>query len=238
MSKGKLYLIPNIISENTQDFVITEQIKSVITKMDYFLVENMRTARRYISSLKLGLIIENLHFEILDKNTRDTELQRIVQPLIQGKSVGIIVKSGCPGIADPGTKVVEFAHKNGIQVIPLSGPSSIFMALMASGFSGQSFVFYGYLPIDKQNRIYKIKQMESEAIKKYQTQIFMDTPYRNEQLLEDLLTVCHANTHLSIARDITGSKEFIQTKSIKEWKKAKPELNKIPVIFSLFSYRL
>jgi len=235
MPKGKLYLIPTTISEDTQDIVITQQIKTVISNLDYFLVENVRTARRYISSLNLGLVIENLQFELLDKNTKDAELQRAVKPLFNGKDVGIISESGCPGIADPGAKAVEFAHKNGIQVIPLSGPSSILMALMASGFNGQSFVFHGYLPIDKKDRAYKIKEMESEALKKSQTQIFMDTPYRNEKLLGDLLALCNANTLLSIARDVTGAKEFVQTKSIKDWKNSKPDLNKIPVIFSLYS---
>ena len=234
MPKGKLYLIPTTISENTQDTVITQQIKSVISSLDYFLVENVRTARRYISSLKLGLTIEDLQFEVLDKKTKDAELERVTKPLLNGKSVGIISESGCPGIADPGAKAVELAHKNGIQVVPLSGPSSIFMALMASGFSGQSFVFHGYIPIDKKDRILKIKEMESDAIKKYQTQIFMDTPYRNEKLLNDILASCNTATLLSIARDVTGDREFIQTKTMKDWKKSKPKLNKIPVIFSLY----
>lgn len=234
MKKGKLYLIPTVISEETENIVITQQVKEVIGSLDYFLVENVRTARRYISGLKLGLAIENLQFELLDKNTKDEELQNLMKPISKERNIGIISESGCPGIADPGAKAVDFAHKHKAQVIPLSGPSSIFMALMASGFSGQSFVFHGYLPIDKQERTRKIKEMESDASKKLQTQIFMDTPYRNESLLQDLLNVCATQTKLSIARDITGKRELIQTRAIKDWKNTKLELNKIPVVFCLF----
>lgn len=235
MNKGKLYLIPNIISEGTEKVVISEQVKSVISDLDYFLVENIRTARRYISSLKLGLTIEDLTFEILDKNTKKDALKELMSPIFNARNIGIISESGCPGIADPGASAVEFAHKGGIQVVPLSGPSSIFMAIMASGFSGQSFVFHGYLPIDKLDLANKIKEMELQAIKNKQTQVFMDTPFRNEKLLSFLIDNCKPNTLLSIAKDITSASEFIQTKSIKDWKKNTPKLNKIPVVFSLFS---
>lgn len=233
MIKGKLYLIPNIISAGTEEVVIAPMIKDVLSRLDYFLVENVRTARRYISSLSLGLVIENLQFEVLDKSTKDVD--QLMQPLLRGVDAGVISESGCPGVADPGAKAVAYAHAHGVQVIPLAGPSSILMALMGSGFTGQSFVFHGYLPIDKADRIKKIKQMESDSQKLGQTQIFMDTPYRNEKLFDDLISTCRQETKLSIGRDITGEQELVFTESIKKWKGKKPELHKIPTIFVLFA---
>ncbi len=234
MKKGKLYLIPTVISEGTEEAVITPQVREVISNLDYFLVENVRTARRYISRLNLGLTIEDLRFELLDKKTSEREIRKLLEPIKSGKDVGVMSESGCPGIADPGSVAVKIAHQLGAQVVPLSGPSSIFMALMGSGFNGQSFVFHGYVPIDAKERAQKIKEMERDALKKNQTQIFMDTPYRNQKLFEDLLNNCSGSTQLSVARDITGAQEYIQTLTIVEWKKERPDLHKVPVIFSLF----
>lgn len=233
--KGKLFLIPTPLAENSIDKLLTPQIQQVIRSLDYFLVENVRTARRFISSLKLGIVIEKLHFEVLDKKTKPDELSNLCRPLLNGTNIGIMSEAGCPGIADPGNLAVTFAHKNGIEVIPLVGPSSIFMALMASGFNGQSFAFHGYLPIDKQKRINSIKKLERDARQKKQTQIFMDTPFRNDQLLADMLKTCQQDTRLCIARDITGSNEYIITQTVKEWRKAKIDLHKVPTIFLLFS---
>lgn len=233
--KGKLYLIPTPLTENSIDKLLTPQIQEVIRSLDYFLVENVRTARRFISSLKLSIVIEQLHFEVLDKNTKPEDLTNLCRPLLNGTDIGVMSEAGCPGIADPGNLAVAFAHKNGIEVIPLVGPSSIFMALMASGLNGQSFAFHGYLPIDKQKRTNSIKTLEREARKKNQTQIFMETPFRNNQLLADMLKTCRQDTRLCIARDITGSNEYIKTQTVKEWRKAKIDLHKIPTIFLLFS---
>lgn len=235
MSKGRLYLIPTVIAEGTEDAVISKSIKEVISNLDYFLVENVRTARRYISKLKLGLNIEDLQFEILDKKSSEPSVAKMLDPVLSGKDVGIISESGCPGVADPGSLAVAYAHKVGIQVVPLSGPSSILMALMASGFNGQSFVFHGYVPIDKREILEKIRRMEADATKLGQTQIFMDTPYRNERLFDAILENGHPNTRLSIAKDITGSNEMVKTKTLSDWKKSKPKLHKIPVIFSLMT---
>lgn len=152
MTKGKLFLIPSPLAENTADTVISPQIKEIIKNTSYFLVENVRTARRFISSLRLGLTIEELDFQILDKKTRPAELEKIIQPIFEGKDIGVISEAGCPGIADPGAIAVTYAHAKGIQVIPLSGPSSMFLALMGSGFNGQSFTFHGYLPIQKKRK--------------------------------------------------------------------------------------
>ena len=234
MSSGKVYIIPNVISENTQEEVIPAQVKNAILACDFFLVESVRTARRYISSLKLGLVIDDLRFETLDKNTSIEDCIDLIQPILEGENAGIISESGCPGIADPGARLVHMAHQFNIKCIPIVGPSSILMALMASGFNGQSFAFHGYLPIDKKDRQQRIKGLEKESKEKDQTQIFMDTPYRNEQLLVDILKVARKDTFLCIARDITGEKELVITKSIGKWKVGDIALNKVPTIFLLY----
>ena len=207
----------------------------MIGRLDYFLVENVRTARRFVSSLKLGRKIEELHFEMLDKNTPAHEVEAICNPLVNGRDMGVMSEAGCPGIADPGHLAVSFAHRHDITVVPLSGPSSIFMALMSSGFNGQSFVFHGYLPIDRQQRKNALKSMEQEAVRKGQTQIFMETPYRNDKLLADILKTCHPQTLLCVASDITGPDEIIRTMSIKNWQKSMPDLHKRPTIFLLYA---
>jgi 16S rRNA (cytidine1402-2'-O)-methyltransferase len=232
--KGKLYLIPTPLAENTTDSMLTPVMQQIIMELDYFLVENIRTARRFVSSLKLGISIESLGFHVLDKNSKQEVVELLCAPLQTGKSIGIMSEAGCPGIADPGNLAVKYAHDHEIEVIPLVGPSSIFMALMASGFNGQSFAFHGYLPIDKAKRQHKVRELEKEVYQKEQTQIFMETPYRNEQLFQDILQNCKPFTRLSVARDISGAQQMISTKSIKDWKKSKPELHKIPTVFLLY----
>ena len=234
MKKGVLFLIPTTIAPETND-IISEQVRSVIKQITTYRVENVRTARRFISSLKLSIEIETLNFKELNKKTQPGQIEHLLSPLLKGEDIGIMSEAGLPGIADPGSQAVEFAHRNGIQVIPLSGPSSIFMALMASGFNGQSFAFHGYLPIEKTPRRVKIKEMESSARKSGQTQLFMDTPYRNNQLFKDLVDNCQPGTKISVAADLTGSNEFISTKTVREWRNKLPDLHKIPAIFSLFS---
>ncbi len=234
MKKGKLYLIPTAIADGTSQQVVNPQSAQAIKDCSYYLVENIRTARRYISSLKLGLVIEDLDFQLLDKKTKHSELESFFKPLHKGHNLGIMSEAGCPGIADPGALAVTHAHQKNIQVIPLVGPSSIMMALMASGFNGQSFAFHGYLPYDKKDRVDKIKKMEKEARSIKQTQIFMDTPYRNNQLFNDLIMHCENNTLLSVSKDISGINEFVKTATIGAWKKQKPELHKVPTIFCLY----
>lgn len=236
MAKGKLFLIPNVLAENTAQSVISPQVKEVIAHTKIFLVENLRTARRYISSLKLGVNLEEIHMEILDKDTLPETMSRLMQPLMNGADIGIISEAGCPGIADPGAVAVAFAHHKGIQVVPLSGPSSMFLALMGSGFSGQSFAFHGYLPIDKKDRSAAIKKLEAESLREKRAQIFMETPFRNNQLLEDLLATLNPNTKLCIAKNITGSDEMILTKTANEWKKLPLDLHKIPTVFILQNF--
>jgi 16S rRNA (cytidine1402-2'-O)-methyltransferase len=234
MTKGKLYLLPIVIADDTEHLVIAPQVKEVISNLDYFLVENVRTARRYISKLRLGLVIEDLQFEVLDKSTTEAQVDQLMHVVIKGCDVGVMSESGCPGIADPGSAAVSKAHQLGIQVIPLSGPSSILMALMASGFNGQSFVFHGYIPIDKTELAQKIKSMESDARKLNQTQVFMDTPYRNQKLYEELIVHCQNDTLLSIACGITGQNEMIKTLKISAWRKQSVDVHKIPTIFSIY----
>lgn len=235
MQKGRLFLIPNVLAENTAEEVIPPQVREVIKNTSYYLVENLRTARRYISSLKLGLVIDELKLEILDKKTGEREIGTLMDPALKGHDIGVISEAGCPGIADPGAMAVAFAHRNGIQVVPLTGPSSMFLALMASGFNGQSFTFHGYLPIDKKARIAAIKSLESESARFNRTQLFMETPFRNQHLYNDLLNTLNPSTKLCIAKNITAADARIQTKTIAEWKKTALDLHKYPTVFLIFA---
>lgn len=228
---GKLFLIPNLIADGTQNMIppsVTEALQSI----QYFLAEDVRTARRYLSSLKIYERIESLQFEVLNKDTTQLALVELMRPLLEGKNAGVISESGCPGVADPGALAVAYAHQHGIQVVPLVGPSSILLALMASGLNGQRFAFHGYLPIDAKEAVKTIKELERESQQKNQTQLFIETPYRNNQVLDHMLNSLKNETQLSIALDVTGINEFIQTKSVGQWKKNKPALLKEPAVFS------
>ncbi|MTI21412.1 SAM-dependent methyltransferase [Fulvivirga sp. RKSG066] len=234
MSSGKLYLIPIVISEK-QTNVVPEQVKEVIENTDYFLVENLRTARRFISSLQMGITIEDLQFEELDKKTPQATVEKLMSKAKTGTNVGLMSESGCPGVADPGSLAVDYAHKNNIPVVPLVGPSSILLALMASGFNGQQFAFHGYLPIDKKALEQKIKALEEESRRKNQTQLFIEAPYRNNQLVEQLKKNCYPNTKLCVARDLSGEQEWIKSTTIADWRKIKVDLHKIPTVYALFA---
>lgn len=235
---GKLYLIPTVIAENTLHLVIPPQVIEVIGQLDYYLVENIRTARRFLSELNKSLPqaylpkrIEEIKFIELSKHTPPHEVAQQLVAVSNGRNAGIISEAGCPGVADPGAMAVKYAHQQGIAVIPLVGPSSILLALMASGFSGQSFTFHGYLPIERKERANALKSLEKEAQKRNQTQIFMETPYRNQKLLQDILDNCAGETLLCIAKDVTGANEQILTKPVKAWKHEKINLHKVPAIF-------
>ncbi|GAB3256282.1 SAM-dependent methyltransferase [Larkinella harenae] len=229
-----LYLIPTVLAENTVDQVLSPQIREVIGHTKVFFVENVRTARRFISSLKTGVVIDELTFYDLHKDTPETDTRQQLQLLQQNhQDAGILSEAGCPGVADPGAVAVRLAHQSGWQVRPLVGPSSILLALMASGMSGQSFAFHGYLPVEKPARIQQIRQLEQDARKRQQTQIFMETPYRNNQLLADILATCHPETRLCVACNLTASDELVRTLSIREWKSQTPDLHKKPSLFLL-----
>ena len=231
MKTGKLFLVPTIIAEGTQADVIPKQVVAVLKNLRYFLAEDVRTARRYFSSLKIFDSIEALQFEVLNKDTSASELPQLLKPLLDGFDVGIVSESGCPGVADPGSIAIQWAHQKNIQVIPLVGPSSILLALMASGLNGQQFAFHGYLPIDAKEAVAKIKELERESSIKNQTQLFIETPFRNTALLSNLIKTLKPTTRLCVAIDVTSSNEQIMSKPIALWAKELKQLPKSNTIF-------
>lgn len=236
MNKGKLYLIPNVIADATHHAVITPQIYNALQDIHHFLAEDIRNARRYLSNLKIFDSIEALDFHILDKDTPRENLPTLFEPAFNGLNIGIISEAGCPGIADPGALGVKFAHENNIDVVPLVGPSSILLALMASGLNGQRFAFHGYLPIEANDCIKVIRDLELESKHKNQTQIFIETPYRNNHLKQLLFNTLKNETLLTIALDITGKGEKINTFPIKQWKTTKYDMPKAPAVFLFLSF--
>ena len=230
-NKGKLYLIPTVLSPDTNENALSPEISKVIERTNHFFVENVRTARRFISSLKIQKVIDDIDFKILDKSTQVEELYQQMTLLDEGIDMGVLSESGCPGVADPGALVVSLAHEKGIRVIPLVGPSSILLSLMASGFNGQQFRFIGYLPIDKHQRKIAIKECERDLVRNNCTQIFIETPYRNDQILKVLAETLHPNTKICVAVDITGESEMIKTLPAVKWKKEKLVIGKVPTVF-------
>ncbi len=230
---GKLYLIPSEMGEQTYEVLFPEMNRTIISAVDWYIVENIRTVRRFIKKVCPDKDIENTHFFEINKHAPDEQVDEMMRPLLEGHDMGIVSEAGMPCIADPGNLVVAKAHQKGIRVIPLVGPNSIIMALIASGFNGQNFAFHGYVPI-KDERKKKILKMESVALSTGQTQIFMETPYRNQQLFTELTTLLRPTTKLCIATDITLPTEDIKTRTIAEWKKHVPEIQKRPSIFLLF----
>ena len=232
---GTLYLIPTILAEGTANQVISPQVKDTVRHLTYFIVENLRTARRYVKSICPELVIEQLTFVQVDKDATPAQVQQSLKPVLEGKDAGIISEAGCPGIADPGAEVVKFAHQKGIKVVPFAGPSAILLSLMGSGFNGQRFAFHGYLPIEKGPRLQALRQLEKEMQQRDQTQIFMETPYRNNKLLEDLVQTLSGSTRLCIAANITSpTDELIQTQTISDWKGKLPDLHKQPAVFLIY----
>jgi 16S rRNA (cytidine1402-2'-O)-methyltransferase len=233
MSTGRIYLIPTPISDSDLNDILPGKLFTILTELDTYYVEHTRTSRRFLA--KAGIKnIQDIHFEILDKDTDQQKIESLVNIVKNGKSVGIMSEAGCPGIADPGSKIILLAHKYNIEIIPITGPSSIFLALMASGLNGQNFHFHGYLPIERKAREQKILSLEKQAYSNNQTQIFMETPYRNNQVLETLLKILKPDTLLCIASDLTSAKEFIKTKTVKTWRNQVPDLHKIPTIFLIY----
>ena len=226
-----LYLIPNTLGDSSIDSVIPTQIKELVNTIDHYVVEDLRSARRYLRKLEIKKSIDELHFTELNEHTKPEEIPALLHPAKEGKNIGIISEAGCPAVADPGALLVKLAHEVDIKVIPLVGPSSIILALMASGMNGQNFCFHGYLPVEKADRIKKIKQLEENAQRLKQTQIFIETPYRNNHLFESILENCNPNTLVCIAADITLATEVIITKSVAKWKQTNPDLHKRPVVF-------
>lgn len=232
--KAALYLIPVTLGETTIERVIPSYNKEIIISIKHFIVENIRSARRFLKQVDSAIEIDDLKFYELNKHTNLDEIGNYLYPLSQSESVGIISEAGCPAIADPGSDVVAIAQKKNYPVVPLIGPSSILLSLMGSGFNGQSFAFHGYLPIDAKDRKQKIEQMETRIFKEEQTQLFIETPYRNDKLVEDLMKHCNQNVKLCIAMNITCEDEYIKTMPIANWKKHLPDMNKKPCIFLLY----
>ena len=231
MNKGKLYLIPTILGEGTQDTTLPSPILKAIKEIDIFIVENLRTARRHIKKIYREKDIDTTTFYSYGKYDTLNLEEEFLSHILLGQNIGLLSEAGLPCIADPGAEIVAYAHDFQIDVIPLVGPSSILLALMSSGLNGQNFAFTGYLPIDKSDRIKAIKNLEEIVKKTDQTQIFMETPYRNNQLIETLLKTCSNSLKLCIASDITLSTENIKTKTIDEWRQTKINIHKKPTIF-------
>lgn len=234
MNKGILFLIPCSISDAPAAAQLSPRVLHELPSINSFLVEDVRTARRFLSSLKVFPSIENLRFDVLDKDTKAVEVESLLSPLLQGRSIGVISESGCPGVADPGALAVKYAHRMNVKVVPLVGPSSILLALMASGLNGQQFAFHGYLPIGPEIQR-AIRESEKESLAKKQTQIFIETPYRNNQVFIHLTKTLKESTMLCVAIDITGSNEQIRTQRVGEWRQQKTEWPKLPAVFLILA---
>jgi len=230
---AKLYLIPTTLGDTTIERVLPPDLTQIISSISVFIVENIRTARRFLKKVNPAIVIDDLTFFELNQHTDKKEISRFLEPIQNGLDIGIISEAGCPAVADPGAEVVKIAHIRNIQVVPLVGPSSILLALMASGMSGQNFAFIGYLPIKDPEKSQQIKMLEKRMLFEGQTQIFIETPYRNAQLLEDLLKNCDPQTMLCIAADVTLDTEFILAKPISYWKTHIPDIHKRPAIFMI-----
>lgn len=237
MATGTLYLIPVPLSEDTPpQQVLPPDVVQRMHQLTYFIVENEKTARQFLSASQHPVAIRDLTFGLLTKDTPNKELAQLLQPLYQGIDIGLMSEAGCPGIADPGAALAAVAHHKGIPIKPLIGPSSLLLALMASGLNGQRFTFLGYLPSDKTERIKSIKGIEFDSKKQQATQLFIETPYRNQHLLEDLVATLQPQTKLCVACHITGKDEYIVTKPIAEWRKTPlPDVHKKPTVFLLLA---
>jgi len=231
LSLGKLYLIPTTLGEGDPMDVLPHTVKRSIELLDDYIVENEKTARKFIKSIYPEKIQSTLRLSPLNKHTEVSEHSKMLQPCFEGKNIGLMSEAGCPGVADPGAVIVKLAHEKGIQVVPLVGPSSILLAIMASGMNGQSFSFNGYIPIDKGEKKTALKNLEKLSQDKNQSQIFIETPYRNNKMLEDIIQAVNPSTYICIATDITLPTEYIKTMRASEWKKTKVDLHNRPTIF-------
>lgn len=235
MANGKLYLIPVPLANDVNEASYTPQTIAILNEISEYIVENEKTARKFLKAANIKTPQRELILHDFGKHAREVfDMEMAFKNLWRGKNIGVLSEAGCPGVADPGSEIVAYAHKKNIQVMPLVGPSSILLALMASGFNGQNFAFTGYLPISKNERIKKIKSLEDKIYKENQTQIFMETPFRNNKLLEDLTKTCKKTTLLCIASQLTSPEEYIYTQSIEAWQRLKPNLHKKPTLFLLY----
>ena len=233
--ENALYLLPVTLGNTEIDNVLPLYNREIIRQIKFFIVENVRSARRFLKKVDRDINIDELTFYLMDKHTDAAKMASYLKPLEEGNAMGVISEAGCPAVADPGADVVAVAQRKNLRVIPMVGPSSIIMSVMGSGFNGQSFAFNGYLPIEPAERTKRIKQLETRAYTEDQTQLFIETPYRNHKMLEELLRTCKPSTRLCIASGITCAEEYIHTHTIAEWKKIKlHDLSKIPTIFLIY----
>jgi len=228
---GRLFLIPTTLGDNAPLEVLPISVKKTIEDLSIFIVENEKSARRFIKKISPKKPQPSLQLFLLNKFTQPIELPEFLTPCLAGKDVGLLSEAGCPGVADPGADVIKLAHEKDIQVVPLVGPSSILMAIMSSGLNGQSFAFNGYLPIDKNERKKEIKRLERLSFEQNQSQIFIETPYRNNKMLEDICATVSKDTHVCVACDITLKTEYIKTLPAQLWHKKNVDLHKRPTIF-------
>ena len=229
-----LYLLPVTLGDTPIEKVLPSYNKEIISGIRYFIVEDVRSARRFLKKVDREIDIDALTFYPLNKHTSPNDISGYLQPLVGGASMGVISEAGCPAVADPGADVVAIAQRKKLKVVPLVGPSSIILSVMASGFNGQSFAFHGYLPIDASERTNTIKKLEGRIYSEHQTQLFIETPYRNNKLAEELIRTCRPSTKLCIASNITCEDEYIHTRPVKEWAGKVPDLSKKPTIFLIY----
>jgi 16S rRNA (cytidine1402-2'-O)-methyltransferase len=233
---GTLYLIPTTIGSDSWETVIPPAVIAQTRMLKHFIVEDVRTTRRYLSKIGILTPIDQIDFQLLNEHTQQSEIEVLMKPLLEGIDVGLLSEAGLPAIADPGSQLVAIANRKGIKIVPLTGPSSIFLTLMASGLNGQNFAFVGYLPVKSDERKKRIKQLELRSKQENQTQIFIEAPYRNLHVFEDIMKECSPETKLTLGVELTTSTEFIATKKIWEWKKSTPpEINKKNCVFCILS---
>lgn len=229
-----LYLLPVTLGDTPVEQVLPAYNKEIILGIKHFIVEDVRSARRFLKKVEASINIDELTFYPLNKHTSTDDLSGYLKPLQEGHSMGVISEAGCPAVADPGADVVAMAQRKNLKVVPLVGPSSIILSVMGSGFNGQSFAFHGYLPIEAADRIKRLKELEGRIYSENQTQLFIETPYRNNKMMEDIVKTCRPQTKLCIAANITCEGEYIHTKTIREWKGHLPDLTKVPCIFLIY----
>jgi 16S rRNA (cytidine1402-2'-O)-methyltransferase len=232
---GRLFLLPVPISEEKGLSQIPQYNVEIIQKLEYFIAEDAKTARRFLKSC--GYAVEKANISLLNEHNKNEDVSPLLEPLLNGHDTGLMSDVGCPGIADPGAELIMLAHKKNIRVIPLVGPSSIVLSIMASGFNGQNFAFNGYLPVDKHERTRKIKELELVSRQRKQAQFFIETPYRNAQMLESLLSVLQAETYVFIGKALLSDSQFLKSARVSEFKKTQvPDLNKIPAVFGIYAH--
>lgn len=235
MAPGTLFLIPATLGGSDADAVLPAGVQAQIRRLDYFIAENPKTARAFLKLIELGRPLQSITIERLDHNTPADATDRLLEPVLAGSDAGLISEAGCPAVADPGALLARRAHERGVRVAPLVGPSSILLALIASGLESQRFAFHGYLPVKQPERDQRIREIELRSRKSRETQIFIETPYRNPQLLEALLAACRADTLLSVASDLTLPTESVRSLRIADWKKQKHDIKDRPSVFLLLA---